>query len=235
LIELFDCIPGIVFYVKDRESRFVACNSAMLSGKNLKNPQSLLGRTDRDFHPPALADAYMAEDRAIIQSGESLPNRVWFVIDRSGRPGWFNSSKVPISNAGGDIVGVAGVRYSIETPEDREKQFKDLAPVFRHLEERYAEPISMREMAKRAGISSTHFNRRFVELIGMSPTKFVHSLRIDKARQLLAQTSRDIADIAIETGYHDQSHFTRHFRQLTGSTPREWRMKFRRETAKHSH
>ncbi|MEM0968879.1 MAG: PAS domain-containing protein, partial [Verrucomicrobiota bacterium] len=91
LIELFDCIPGIVFYVKDRESRFVACNSAMLSGKNLKNPQSLLGRTDRDFHPPALADAYMAEDRAIIQSGESLPNRVWFVIDRSGRPGWFNS------------------------------------------------------------------------------------------------------------------------------------------------
>lgn len=227
LAVLFDFIPGVIFYAKDRESRFVAANAAMLAAKNLSDPAGLLGRTDRDFHPPAMANAFIAEDQRVMQSGRALPHQVWFVLDRFGRPGWFNSSKIPLHDAAGRVIGVAGVRYAIETPENRAHQFKSLAPVFRHLEEHYAEAVSMREMAGLAGLSSTHFNRRFIEVIGMPPTRFLHSLRVEKARQLLARTGREIAVIAQETGYHDQSHFTRHFRELTGLTPRAYRMKFR--------
>jgi AraC-like DNA-binding protein len=225
LMQLFDYLPGVIFYAKDRQSRYVAANRAMLAAKNLKDPARLLGRTDADFHPGALAEAYMAEDRKVMEKSHALPNEIWFVLDRRGRPGWFNSSKLPLLDAQGLVAGLAGVRYAIETPKDRDRQFQALAPVIRFLEEHYTEVVSMKQMCELAGMSSTHFNRRFGELFRMSPTRFLHSLRIDKARQLLAHTSLSIGDIAMETGYHDQSHFTRHFRQLTGMTPRTCRRK----------
>ncbi len=227
IIELFDRIPGVIFYAKDRESRYIAANRAMLEAKDLTDPADLLGRTDRDFHPPVLADAYLAEDAWVMERNRSLPGQIWFVLDRSGRPGWFNSSKVPLRDAGATVVGLAGVRYAIATPEDRERRFKQLAPVIRHLEEHYTESVSMERMAALAGISTTHFNRRFTEVLGMAPTRFLHSLRIEQARQLLARTDRSIGEIALDTGYHDQSHFTRHFRKLTGVTPRIYRQRFR--------
>lgn len=227
LIELFDYLPGVIFFAKDRESRYIAANRAMLLAKEIEDPGDLLGRSDRDFHPAVMADAYIAEDRQVMESGGSLTNQIWFVVDRSGRPGWFNSSKVPLRDEAGEVIGIAGVRYAIDTPEDRRKQFRGLAPVIQHLEENYTSTIPMREMARLAGISSTHFNRQFTFLFGMSPTRFLHSLRVEKARQLLMHTDEAVGGIALETGYHDQSHFTRHFRRLTGMTPGQFRSRFR--------
>lgn len=227
LIELFDYLPGVIFYAKDRESLYIAANRAMLVAKEIEDPGDLLGRSDHDFHPAVMADAYIAEDRRVMESGRSLTNQVWFVVDRSGRPGWFNSSKVPLRNEAGEVIGIAGVRYAIETPEDREKQFRGLAPVIRHLEENYTSSVPMSEMARLAGISSTHFNRQFAFLFGMSPTRFLHSLRVEKARQMLMHTDEAVGEIALATGYHDQSHFTRHFRRLTGMTPGQFRSRFR--------
>ncbi len=227
LIELFDYLPGVIFYAKDRESRYIAANRAMLVAKEIEDPGDLLGRSDRDFHPAVMADAYIAEDRRVMEKGRSLTNQIWFVVDRSGRPGWFNSSKVPLRDEAGGVIGIAGVRYAIETPEDREKQFRGLAPVIRYLEENYTSSVPMSEMARLAGISSTHFNRQFIFLFGMSPMRFLHSLRVEKARQLLIHGDAAVGEIALETGYHDQSHFTRHFRRLTGMTPGQFRTRFR--------
>ena len=227
LIDLFDFLPGVIFYAKDRNSRYVAANRAMLLAKELVEANELLGKTDRDFHPAVLADAYMAEDQKIMKSGVALSNQIWFVIDRSGKPGWFQSSKSPMRNEAGEIIGIAGVRFSIETPEDRKRQFRKLAPVIRHLESRYTETISMNEMASLAGMSSTHFNREFHSIFRMSPTRFLHALRIEKARQLLATTDLPVGEIAIETGYHDHSHFNRHFQRVVSLSPREYRNRFR--------
>jgi len=227
LVELFDYTPGVIFYAKDKESRYVAANRAMLDAKELKNPEELLGRTDRDFHPSVFADAYIAEDQKILKTGSALPNEVWFVIDRSGKPGWFHSTKVPLRNEAGDVVGIAGVRYAIETPEDRRRQFRRLAPVILHLERHYTDTISMKEMARFAEMSSTHFNREFHAIFRMPPTRFLHALRIEKARQLLSSTDASIGEIAIATGYHDQSHFNRHFGRIVRMTPKEFRNRFR--------
>jgi hypothetical protein len=76
----------------------------MLLAKELRAPEDLIGKSDRDFHPAALADAYIAEDREVMREGQPVLNRPWFVIDRSGRPGWFNSSKVPLRDASGAII-----------------------------------------------------------------------------------------------------------------------------------
>lgn len=226
LVELFGYLPGVIFYAKNRNSEYIAANHAMLMAKEISDPAELLGKTDRDFHPSVVADAYIAEDRRVMESAQSLPHQVWFVIDRSGRPGWFQSSKVPLRDESGEVIGIAGTRYSIDTPAERDQQFRSLAPVIHFLEERYTENVSMKAMAKLADMSATHFNRQFVALFGMSPTQFVHSLRIEKSRRLLAETVHSIGEIALELGYHDQSHFTRHFRNRTGMTPRAYRQRF---------
>ena len=229
LVSLFECLGNVIFYAKDSRGRFIAANTAMLETKNITGPSGIIGKTDHDFHPPMLADAYVAEDRRVMESGKALSNQIWFVLDRFGRPGWFNSSKVPLRDFDGEVIGVAGVRSSIGTAEHLSGGFKLLKPVLSYLEEHYTESISMKEMAALAQLSSTHFNRQFSALLGISPTQFLHSLRIEKARQLLGSTSLSVGEVALETGYHDQSHFSRNFRRLTGVSPREYRLRFRRK------
>lgn len=227
LVALFDALPGVIFYAKDRESRFVAANRAMLEVKRLERLEELLGKTDHDFHPALLADAYVREDREVMERDEPLLGQTWFIVDRFGRPGWHLSSKVPLHDASGAVCGVAGVRQAIDTPEDRERFFRKLAPVVRHLEEHCHENIDMAEMAALAGLSTTHFNREFRAVFRISPLRFVHALRTEKARQLLASTDEPVGEIALATGYYDQSHFTRHFRRVTGMSPLRYRKRFR--------
>lgn len=225
-LELFEYLPGVIFFAKDRQSRFVAANSAMLAVKKLQSADEILGRSDLDFHPPALAKAYMDEDQEIMKSGRPLANQSWFIIDQHGRPGWFRSSKTPIQTSSGEIVGIAGVRYSIETPDERTAQFQNLAAAVQFIEENFTEAITASQLAKIAGMSVTHFNRRFSELFRMSPNRFLQSLRVDKARHLLAFTQQPIGEIAVESGFYDQSHLNRHFSKLTGLTPRQYRQRF---------
>jgi AraC-like DNA-binding protein len=224
LLALFDCLPPeVIFYAKDRHSRFIAANTAMLAAKSLTEPAQLLGHSDHDFHPPAMADAFVAEDRRVMDSGRAQLRKLWFVIDPKGRPGWFVSSKVPLLDSVGVVVGLAGLRYPIETPHERTRQFKRLAPAVRHLERHYTEAVSMAALAEACGFSTTHFNRAFRALFGMNPTRFLHCLRIEKARQMLAKTERPLAEVSHATGYYDQSHFTKHFREITGLTPKQFR------------
>ena len=84
----------------------------------------------------------------------------------------------------------------------------------------------MSEMAALAGLSSTHFNRRFQQLLRLTPTGYLRTVRIQAARHLLNATRQGLASIAAETGFTDQSHFTRCFRKATGIIPAEYRRRF---------
>lgn len=227
LVALLNQLPDAIFYAKDIDSRYVAANQAMLESKRVEQAVGIIGCRDHEFHPPMLAEAYVAEDRDVMNGRRALTNQIWFVLDRSGRPGWFNSSKVPLFDDRDEVIGVAGIRTAVETPEQLRDEFQLLAPVLHHLESHYAEPISMKDMARLAKLSSSHFNRQFSDLFGMSPTRYLHSMRIEKARYLLESTFRTLHAIALDTGYYDQSHFTRHFRKHTGLTPRAYRERFR--------
>ena len=62
----------------------------------------------------------------------------------------------------------------------------------------------------------------------MTPTAYLRTVRIQAARRLLSTTNRALADIAHETGFTDQSHFTRCFRETTGLTPGDYRGRYQR-------
>ncbi len=224
--QLFDSLPQTYFYAKDDQSRFVKVNQLFLENHGLDNERQAIGKTDRDFHPPLMAEAYIKEDRRVMRGGVPLPGQVWLVLHRRTVPRWYVSTKTPLFSLAGDCIGIAGAMYRIEQPEELHRYFQELLPAVRHIEEHYSESISMAAMARLAGISSTHFNRRFRQLLRMSPSQYLRHVRIQSAQRLLATTSRDLADIALSVGFTDQSHFTKRFREVTGMTPNAYRLRF---------
>ena len=91
------------------------------------------------------------------------------------------------------------------------------------VEERFARALSVEELAEAVHLSPFHFARMFRRSTGMSPHAFITRRRIDRAKLLLATTSRPIAEIAREVGYRTQAHFTRVFHSMEGETPRRFR------------
>jgi AraC-like DNA-binding protein len=227
LMRLFDSLPQTYFFAKDRESRFVAVNHMFLENHGLSDESQALGRSDRDFHPPLLAEAHIAEDRRVMQSRQSLQGQVWAILHRRTVPRWYVSTKTPLFGPDDEVLGVAGAMYRIDDPEVLADWFQELLPVVKHIERHHASPISMPAMAKLAGLSPTHFNRRFRQLLRMAPAQYLRLARVQHARGLLTSTDKPLAEVAVLTGFTDQSHLTRVFRRTTGLTPAAHRRRFR--------
>ncbi|WP_417747002.1 helix-turn-helix domain-containing protein [Rosistilla oblonga] len=226
LFALFDALPQTYFYAKDCDSRFVKVNAMFLENHGISCESEALGKTDRDFHPPVMAEAYISEDQRVIRDRRPLPGQIWLVLHRRSVPRWYVSTKTPLLDLRGDVIGIAGAMYRVEQQKELATHLQELLPAARHIEQHYCEPIVMSEMAKLAGLSSTHFNRRFQQLLRMSPTQYLRSIRIQAAQRLLTTSSRTLAEIALDVGYTDQSHLTKRFRETTGITPAAYRKRF---------
>lgn len=233
LFTLFDTLPNAYFFAKDRQSRFVYLNQLVWQGLGAGSEAEALGKTDADFHPPAMATAYMEEDRRVMQAGEPLRNRIWLVHNLHYRlPQWFVSTKVPLATEQGETVGIAGVMHPIESTQLRARYFQDLDPAIQYIEKHFEENISMDEVAARIPCSRTQLNRQFQNLLHMTPTAFLMAQRIQAARRLLVSSDAQVAEIAVAVGFCDQSHLTRRFRLVTGETPAAFRRKFQKSSGK---
>jgi len=85
------------------------------------------------------------------------------------------------------------------------------------------QPIRLSDLAKLAGLSSSQFGRAFRVSTGTTPHKWFLDARIECAKAMLADRRHNLVDIALETGFSEQSHFNRAFRTATGATPNAWR------------
>jgi AraC-like DNA-binding protein len=84
--------------------------------------------------------------------------------------------------------------------------------------------LKLSEIAGAAYLSEFHFARLFKKITGMTPHGYLASLRIERARRMLAETDLSITEIAAQIGYASQSHFSKVFREATGMTPRAFRL-----------
>jgi len=84
------------------------------------------------------------------------------------------------------------------------------------------DPPLLTDLARELGTHPSRLVRAFRREYGLPPHRFVVSRRLDRARRLLLD-GIPIADVAVATGFHDQSHLTRHFRALLGTTPGAFR------------
>lgn len=87
--------------------------------------------------------------------------------------------------------------------------------------DKFADNINLQELAEVTALSPFHLNRLFKKQIGIPPHEFQNQIRIEKACKLIAQR-KAFSDIALETGFADQSHFTRFFKRYIGVTPKKF-------------
>jgi AraC family transcriptional regulator len=90
----------------------------------------------------------------------------------------------------------------------------------------FREPVSLSNLASVAGVHPVHLAREFRRAFGRSVGEYVRALRIEFACRQLAETDRSLAEIALEAGYADQSHFGRAIMQATGLSPSAYRRRF---------
>src|SRR6202012_4232254 len=92
-----------------------------------------------------------------------------------------------------------------------------------YLHEHLVGEISLEDVAGLTKLSLSRFARGFKASTGLPPYKWVLKERLRRAKALMAATAPPLADIAAMAGFADQSHFTKAFRRVTGTTPRYWR------------
>ena len=228
MFDLYDYLPSVLFYAKDARHRYIGVNKRTLSDVfGMDDASQLIGRTDEEFQPSALAEAYHAEDRRVMKGGKIIPNQVWLVPHVRGTPSWYVSTKTPLLNPEKKVIGIAGVMYPVSTRAEQQRHFQELWPVIKYIDSHYTDSIVMSEMAAMAGLSTTQFNTRFRSILRLSPSQYLLSRRINDAQRLLTQSDKSIPEIAASVGFFDQSHFTKRFRRVTGLTPMRYRKRFR--------
>jgi PAS domain S-box-containing protein len=118
---LIDNLPDFI-YLKDTESRFITGNIAMARFTEAIMPEELVGRTDFDFFPQELALKHYSDEQTVIQSGRPLLNQEETFVDPVGRRGWLSTTKVPLRDNQGKIVGIVGIGRDITEPKRLQEQ-----------------------------------------------------------------------------------------------------------------
>lgn len=118
----------------------------------------------------------------------------------------------------------------IEVKKEGETDFAELSNkeyVYRHiiayLEKNYAQNVSLKDISEFCHYSESYISHMFKERSGFSISNFVSNLRINKAKELLADTDIPIIEIAHCTGFNDSNYFSNVFKSNSGVTPREYR------------
>tara|TARA_Y100001933_G_scaffold86729_1_gene87929 strand:+ start:499 stop:1242 length:744 start_codon:yes stop_codon:yes gene_type:complete len=231
---LFNAIPDVSFFVKDRQSQFVHVNDCFVRLHGCSDASDMIGKQDFDFHPPALAAEYFAEDNRVMESGNPVYDQTELVTHHSGMPRWYLITKLPLSDSQNNIIGLAGVMRQIDQPGDNApNDYQRLTPSLEYAFNNCCHNVSIPEMAKKSDLSTSQLQRDFRKLFRMSPGEYVMRLRLQLAQRQLINSNNAVGKIASDCGFFDQSHFTRAFRKHTGLAPSQYRSKaWRQNTPK---
>lgn len=115
---LIDNLPDAV-YVKDLSYKKLLANPVDLRYMGLHSEAEIIGKTDHEIYPAAIADSSMTDDQTVMLTGNPYINKEDYFVDNLGEEHWMLNSKVPIKDAQGNIMGLVGIGRDIT---DRKKE-----------------------------------------------------------------------------------------------------------------
>lgn len=175
---LMENIPDRIYF-KDRESRFVCVNAAMARLFNLSGPDEAVGKIDFDFFPQADAQRMFEDEQRVLQTGEAILGKVEKKLLPDGTTGWTLTTKLPLRDAAGEIVGTCGMSKDITALKFAEAALE---------EERNRLRVANSELAR----SQAMLERKLAEL-----EKTHTELKSAQARLIGAEKAQSIANLAL--------------------------------------
>jgi len=223
---LFNSIPGVFYFVKDLESRFMGSSNGFARTIGAASAQELIGKMDHDYSPDFLADAFYADDQAVMISGKAIYDQVELVPSADGSLDWLCTTKVPLFASDGSIVGLAGIARLIRDNDAVYADHPEMHRIVDYARTHYRKKISVSDMAKVGGVSVSSQERLFRKIFGLTPLMYLRKIRLNAACAMLRDTLTDLAPIAVECGLSDQTNMTRAFRLELKITPLKYRRRF---------
>lgn len=225
--QLFEHLPGVSFFVKDRQSRMIFASQVFYEHLGAKSEAEIVGKTDDDFFPPHAADHFKRDDQLVMTTGRPLIGRVELWYNEQRVLDWFVTNKLPVRDTRGNIIGVMGTVRSYEGQRRTMLPMSLINSTVDFIREHHHQRLTVEELAEQAGLSPRQLHRKFRDVFGLSVQDFLIKTRIQAASDALLHSGLTIAQIAADFGFCDQSAFTQLFRKHTGLTP----LKFRRRYA----
>jgi AraC-like DNA-binding protein len=232
LARLFEYVPGTQFWIKDRESRFLACNQAFAAHFGLAGIGDLEGRTDLDFSPHHLACEYINDDRNVIASGKVMAEKMELVREKDDSLNWYATTKTPIRDAHGAVVGTAGFTRKVKRVDGDDSPARGMDRAIGMIHAKYWEALTIPGLAELAGMSVDNFERKFRNLLRETPLKYLNRVRMRAACGLLLHTQLSVGEIARQAGFSDQSYFSKRFFAHLRIKPIEYRRKYGKRNLK---
>jgi AraC-like DNA-binding protein len=220
---LFDRLPDLVFFVKNRRGEYAVVNQTLVERLRKRGKQDLIGRRADEVFPAPLGRSYRAQDEQVLGGGEPIRDQLELHFYPGGRRGWCVTQKLPLLGRDGAITGLYGFSRDLQAANERGADFSQVAEAVRRIQTRYDERLRVSDLARRAGLSQYQFESRMRRIFRITAGQLIQKVRIDAALQKLRDSDASVAQIASACGYSDQSAFTRAFRQTVGYSPSEYR------------
>jgi len=224
---LFDSLTDAVCFLKNSRCEYVVVNRTLVDRCGLRMKAELIGKRADEVFPAPLGESYFVQDEAVLKSGEPILNQLELHSYPTGGRGWCLTNKFPLRGRNGHVVGLNGISKDIQSPNERSADYAKVAEAVRRIQTKYDQPLRVKELAHKAGLSAYQFEQRIRKIFQLTAGQLIQKTRMEAAVQRLRETEDAIATVALDCGYSDQSAFTRQFRQATGVSPSEYRRAFK--------
>ncbi|WP_170157104.1 helix-turn-helix domain-containing protein [Roseimicrobium gellanilyticum] len=224
---VFDHLDGVTFFMKDLMGRFVALGEGPRRRFDHGTEESNLGRTDHDLYPIHIADRIRDDDRVVIESNAPMLNIVELLVNPGNKAvEWYVTNKFPVHDSNGAVIGVMGTVQLYEGGRRKLLEGTRLDDVVEFIRDNPAGSYTVEDLARMAAMSERQLERRFREILGMTPREFITQNRMKLACDSLAHTAKPIVDVALECGFSEQSAFATQFRRAIGISPLKYRQRY---------
>lgn len=162
-----------------------------------------------------LLPAHHAWHMFLYERCNRLVNEILMDDDKAGDLGWFRRHL--------SFQELMGLLLEHNWPSSRDTG--DMGAVERtisYLETHYSKPITVKQLAEQAQLTTWRYSALFKALTGKKPLDYLNQLRIDRSREWLLSVNVPLREIACKVGFADEYYYNRRFRQFTGMTPRQY-------------
>lgn len=208
-----------IHFVKDAARRYVKANARMAAFFGVPGIEDVIGTRTSDFFDCDVVDRYDRLDNA-ISCGVTLIDRFDYTPDHSGRPRWYLYARSRHDLGSGPCV--RGISYPLPEYTHSDRVYRRLAIATDAIAGSLDQPISLTELADRAGCSVAQIERDFARVLQESPKQYRSRLRIQRAMDGIRK-GWSLTRIAHECGYSEHSALSRAFKTATGLTPKQFR------------
>jgi AraC-like DNA-binding protein len=224
---LFDRVPGVVFFVKDRGGRYLLVNETLVARCGAAHKSELIGCTTDEVFPEPLGSRFRAQDLHVCRTGRAIVQQLELHLYPTRREGWCLTDKLPLRLGDEPVAGVVGTSRDLLGTSGAGDGQAQITEVLERVRSDVGGALTVGELAAVAGLSVYQLNRRLRLLFGITAGQLIIKSRVDAASEMLRSSSRSVAEVAHACGYCDQSAFTRVFRRTVGLTPRQYRQRHR--------